>query len=125
MLIIGDDHSIVAYYVVRSESWKELEPGLHRFNDRLERLKTIEDLEEWSSDRCCDGAADVTKHPLLGIFKKSRLRRCPRKDKFHMINAVNKTCNEGVPEQKSELGNDLSGALSFIPDSEFEPVIRY
>ena len=95
-LIIGEDGCIVAYYVLQSESWKELEPGLKFLNSRLERLGTIEELEEWWSDRCCDGAADPTKHVLPSIFPKSKLKRAPRKDRFHAINGVNKTGNEGV-----------------------------
>ena len=125
LLIIGDDHTVIAYYVLRSESWKELEPGLYFLNDRLERLDTIGDLEAWWSDRCCDGATDVTKHAIVSIFKKSKLKRAPRKDKFHAINGVNKTGNEGVPEQKAELGTCLFNALSDIPDSELAPVIAY
>ena len=30
LLIIGDDGTVVSYYVLRSESWPELEPGLER-----------------------------------------------------------------------------------------------
>ena len=125
MLLMGDDHTVVAYWVLKSESWKELEPALELFNARLERLETIEELEEWWSDRCCDGARDVTKHPIVRIFRQSRLRRAPRKDRFHGINGVNKTCNEGVPEQKARLGTDLFDALCEIPDSELAPVVRY
>jgi hypothetical protein len=125
MLIIGDRHDFIAYYVLRSESWKEMAIGLRYLNDRLERLGTIGELEEWWSDRCCDGATDTTNHPIVSIFRNSRLRRAPRKDKFHGINGVNKTGNEGMPDQKAELGTDLFESLSFIPDSELAPVISY
>ena len=169
MLLIGDDHTVIAWYVLRAESWKELTPGLYFLKGRLVRLNTLEQLEEWWTDRwcaaaaaaavlqslspsslvlhcmhafshsaalltclvhSCDGAADVTKHAIVEIFSrgegpKSKIRRAPRKDKFHAINAVNKTGNEGVPEQKAELGSDLFGALSEIPDSELTPVVSY
>lgn len=41
LLIMGDFNTTVGYYVLRSESWKELQPGLYALNDRLERLETI------------------------------------------------------------------------------------
>ena len=125
VLFIGDDGCIVTYYVLSSESWKEMEPGLKLFNRRLERLGTIEELEECWSDRCCDGAADTSKHPIVALFPKSKIKRAPRKDRFHAINGVNKTGNEGVPEQKARLGTDLFDALCEIPDAEYEPVVRY
>ena len=124
-IIIGEDGCIVAYYVLQSESWKELEPGLTLLNRRLERLGTIQELEEWWSDRCCDGAADPTKHAIVAIFPNSKLKRAPRKDRFHAINGVNKTGNEGVPDQKAQLGSDLFDALCEIPDSELTPVVHY
>ena len=37
VLIIGDDHCIVAYYVVRAEMWADLVPGLERLRKRLGR----------------------------------------------------------------------------------------
>ena len=68
LLIIGDDHTVVAWYVCRSESWKELTPGLLFLCARLERLGTLHMLQVWWSDRCCDGAHDVTQHLLVTIF---------------------------------------------------------
>ena len=52
---------------------------LKLFNSRLERLGTIEELEECWSDRCCDGAADPSKHPIVALFPKSKIKRAPRK----------------------------------------------
>ena len=125
VLFIGTDGCIVTYYVLKSESWKEMSLGLQLFNRRLERLGTVEELEECWSDRCCDGANDPSKHPVVTLFPKSRLKRAPRKDRFHAINGVNKTGNEGVPEQKAQLGADLFDALCEIPDTEYVPVMRY
>ena len=51
VLIIGDDHCIVAYYVVRAEMWSDLVPGLERLRKRLSRLGTLHLLQEWWSDR--------------------------------------------------------------------------
>jgi len=51
VLIIGDDHCIVAYYVVRAEMWADLVPGLERLRKRLSRLGTLHLLQEWWSDR--------------------------------------------------------------------------
>ena len=118
LLIIGDDHTVVAWYVCMSESWKELQPGLLFLRARLERLGTLHDLEYWWSDRCCDGAADVKQHLLATIFPK--ISRAPYRDCFHAINAVNKTGHDGLPEQKSELGRDLFSALREIPDEELD-----
>jgi hypothetical protein len=134
VLIIGEEHTIVAWYVLRSESWVEMRVGLSFLRDRLERLpprsradahSALDELEEWWSDRCCDGAADVKKHPIVAIFHGSRIWRAPRKDTFHAINGVNKTGDEGVPEQKSQLGTGLFNALREIPDSELQPVVDY
>ena len=134
VLIIGDDHTIVAWYVLRSESWVEMRVGLKFLRDRLEQMPpraradaecALDELEEWWSDRCCDGAADVKKHPIVAIFHGSRIWRAPRKDTFHAINGVNKTGYEGVPEQKSQLGSGLFRALREIPDSELQPVVDY
>ena len=108
MLLIGDDLTIIAYYVLRSESWKELEPGLQFLNDRLERLGTIEHVEAWWSDRCCEGAADVTQHPICAIFRKSNLKRAPYADTFHVINSVNKTANEGFRSRSMSLAHHSS-----------------
>jgi len=51
VLIIGDDHCIVAYYVVRAEMWADLVPGLEGLRNRLSRLGTLHLLQEWWSDR--------------------------------------------------------------------------
>ena len=51
VLIIGDDHCIVAYYVVRAEMWADLVPGLEGLRTRLSRLGTLHLLQEWWSDR--------------------------------------------------------------------------
>ena len=51
VLIIGDDHCIVAYYVVRAEMWADLVPGLERLRKRLSRIGTLHLLQEWWSDR--------------------------------------------------------------------------
>ena len=51
VLIIGDDHCIVVYYVVRAEMWAELAPGLDRLRKRLDRLGTLHLLQEWWSNR--------------------------------------------------------------------------
>lgn len=114
---------IVAYYVCRTESWKELLPGLLFLRARLERLGTLNQLRYWWSDRCCDGATDVTKHMLVSIFPM--IRRAPYRDCWHGINAVNQTCHEGLPEQKAELGSDLFNALREIPESEITPVATW
>ena len=72
MLLIGDDLTIIAYYVLRSESWKELEPGLQFLNDRLERLGTIEHVEAWWSDRCCEGV-----HRMSPSIQSARFSASP------------------------------------------------
>ena len=123
LLIIGDDHTVVAWYVCRSESWKELLPGLLFLRARLERLGTLHLLLFWWSDRCCDGAKDVSKHVLCSIFPG--IKRAPYRDCFHGINGVNKTGHEGLPEQKSELGSDLFGALREIPEDELKPPMAW
>ena len=125
VLVIGDEHTIVAWFVLRSESWTEMHVGLSFLRDRLQRLGTLKELEVWWTDRCCDGAADVTQHPLVGIMHGSSLTRAPRKDTFHAINGVNKTGNEGILEEKSQLGTDLFSALREIPDSELTPVVEW
>ena len=53
------------------------------------------------------------------------MKRAPLRDRWHSVNAVNKTGHEGLPEQKSELGSDLVGALAEIPESELVPVINW
>jgi hypothetical protein len=124
-LVIGDDHTIVAYYFVRAVSWPEKQVGLWFLRDRLKRLGTLGILSEWWTDRCCDGAANVTRHPIVTIVDGSSITRAPRKDDFHAINGVNKTGNEGVPQEKSELGTDLFNALRHIPQGELEPVVDH
>ena len=119
MLIIGEEHSIVGWFVTRSESWEELRPGLTAFRDRLERLGTLDQLAAWWSDRCCDGCLDVTRHALV---HGSRIWRAPYKDCFHGINGVPKTGDEGVPLQKFELGTGLFRAVREIPDSAWYAV---
>ena len=123
LLIIGDDQTVIAWYVCRSESWEELVPGLLFLRARLVRLGTLHHLEYWWSDRCCDGAHDVTKHTLCTIFPN--IKRAPYRDCFHAINAVNKTAHQGMVEQKAELGSDLFGALREIPESELRPVVEW
>ena len=125
MLIIGEEHSIVGWFITRSESWEELRPGLTAFRDRLERLGTLDQLAAWWSDRCCDGCLDVTKHALVQIMHGSCIWRAPYKDCFHGINGVTKTGDEGVPLQKSELGTGLFRAVREIPDSEVTPPANY
>jgi len=125
VLIIGEEHSIVGWFVTRSESWEELRPGLTAFRDRLERLGTLDQLAAWWSDRCCDGCLDVTKHALVQIMHGSCIWRAPYKDCFHGINGVTKTGDEGVPLQKSELGTGLFRAVREIPDSEVTPPANY
>ena len=119
MLIIGEEHSIVGWFVTRSESWEELRPGLTAFRDRLERLGTLDQLAAWWSDRCCDGCLDVTRHALV---HGSRIWRAPYKGCFHGINGVAKTGDEGVPLQKFELGTGLFRAVREIPDSAWYAV---
>lgn len=114
LLIIGDDSTVVAWYVCRSESWSELLPGLLFLRKRLDRLGTLFHLKYWWSDRCCDGAKDVTKHVLCTIFPS--ISRAPYRDCFHAINAVNKTAHEGMPDEKAKLGNALFDALRLIPE---------
>ena len=108
--------------------------GLEFLRERLKRLpprgmaealNALEELEAWWSDRCCDGAADPTQHPLVSIFEGSRIWRGPYKDCFHRLNGINKTGDSGVPLQKSELGNDMFRALREIPETETEPVVRW
>jgi hypothetical protein len=123
LLIIGDDHTVIAWYVCRSESWKELQPGLLFLRARLEHLGTLHLLCWWWSDRCCDGANDVKKHLLVTIFPF--IRRAPYRDCFHAINAVNKTGHEGMPEEKAELGSALFSALREIPETELEAPIAW
>ena len=67
VIILGDEHTIVAYYVLRSESWAELRPALELLRDRLEQLDSIfenetalHDLEAWFGDRCCERKPHVT-----------------------------------------------------------------
>ena len=98
-------------------------PGLLFLRARLERLGTLHQLKYWWSDRCCDGATDVTQHVLTTIFPS--ITRAPYRDCFHAIQSVNKTTHEGLPEQKSQLGSELFDALRKIPDSELAPVIAW
>jgi hypothetical protein len=68
ILFIGDDHTIVSWYVCQSESWTELKPGLLFLKERLRRFNCLENLKYWWSDRCCDGAINVTQHLLVELF---------------------------------------------------------
>ena len=123
LLIIGDDHTVTAWYVCRSESWNELLPALLFLRARLERLGTLHMLAYWWSDLCCHGATDVTQHVLCTIFPS--VKRAPYRDCFHAINAVNKTGHEGLPDEKSELGSDLFDALREIPEAELTPPVAW
>jgi len=98
-------------------------PALLFLRARLERLGTLHQLKYWWSDRCCDGAKDVTKHVLTTIFPS--ITRPPYRDLFHAIQVVNKSCHEGLPEQKSKLGASMFNALQTIPESELTPVIAW
>ena len=40
VLLLGADHSIIAYYVLKSEKWAELCPGLVQLRSRLHRLES-------------------------------------------------------------------------------------
>ena len=53
---------------------------------------------------CCDNAAVVTKHAIVNIFERPRIRRAPRKDLFHAINGVLKTTHATNNAMSSELG---------------------
>ena len=64
VLLLGADHSIIAYYVLKSEKWSELRPGLQRLRRRLERLQTLSTLEEWWSDRHAVYSVISTALPL-------------------------------------------------------------
>ena len=64
VLLLGADHSIIAYYVLKSEKWAELRPGLLRLRRRLDRLQTLSTLEEWWSDRHAVYSVISTALPL-------------------------------------------------------------
>ena len=51
VLVIGDDHCIGAYYVVRAEMWADWVPGLEGRRKRRSRLGTLHLRQEWWSDR--------------------------------------------------------------------------
>lgn len=122
-LIMGEDHSIVAHYVLRAESWEEMLPGLWKLRGRLNRLGTLSALVEWWGDRCCDGALPhrLGNHIVCSVFG---LARAPMKDLWHGINGVTKTCIPGCDDQKSEFARDLSNALIFRNEQDIEQVWR-
>ena len=120
LLIIGEDNTIVAYYVCMSESWDELYPALLFLRARLERLGVLDQLKYWWSDTCCGGASkakvEARDHVLCRVFPS--MQRCPFKDRFHGINSVTKTAHGEPRPQKEDLGRDLAGALQklYEPD---------
>ena len=125
VLFLGETRQIVAYFVVEAESWELLADGCTALRNRLERLGTLEKLEAWWDDCCCNGANDVRKHQIVTLFHGSSIWRAPYKDFFHRLNGVTKTCDEGMPIEKSEFGNDLSGALREYPQSELAPAAKW
>ena len=80
---LGATRAICSFFVLDSESWAELEAGGAEFCRRLTRLGTLQELAAVWDDRCCNGAADVRKHPVVTIFHGSRISRAPFKDLFH------------------------------------------
>lgn len=122
ILVIGDEHSIIAWYVCRSESWEELRVGLEFLRDRLTALGVLHLLKAWWSDRCCEGAQDVKQHLLCQIFPG--VERAPYRDLFHAIDGITKTANP-LPIQKADLGKDVFNALREIPDEELVAPVKW
>ena len=135
MLFIGEEHTIVSYYVTEAESWAELEDGCYAFRDRRQRLEQLSEysdaelckLKFWVDDKCCMNKCRTSHdrqtpgHAVVDIFD---LLREPYKDLFHAINGVTKTCHEG-PCDKKALGKQLSKALREVDKDDLQRVMDY
>ena len=122
VLVVSDKHTIVAHYVVDSESEEQLKPAFYALRDRLERLGTLNDLEFWVTDRCCEGGNPLG-HWITEVFPA--IKRAPTKDRFHFIKGVTETLNGGFPTEKSNIGVQLYDALVEFPQEEMAPVVDY
>lgn len=80
LFIMGERHDIVAWYVLKSESWEELYAGLLRLRARLKRLGVLEDLKYWYDDRCCNGCAQdkITEHVACRLAVRGGARSTVR-----------------------------------------------
>ena len=122
MLVVSDRHTIVAHYVVDSESEEQLKPAFYALRNRLERLGTLNELQFWVTDRCCEGG-----NPLGNWITEvlPAIKRAPTKDRFHLIKGVTETLNGGFPTEKSHIGVQLYDALVEFPEEEMAPVVDY
>jgi len=89
---------------------------------RLERLGKLHYLQFWVTDRCCEGGNPL-EHWITKIFPG--ITRAPLKDRFHLVKAVLQTLNEGFPQLKSDIGQELIAALIEFPEAEMAPVVRH
>ena len=122
MFVIGEHHDIIAYYSCDSESEEQLKPAFMALRARLERLGKLHYLQFWVTDRCCEGGNPL-EHWITKIFPG--ITRAPLKDRFHLVKAVLQTLNEGFPQLKSDIGQELIAALIEFPEAEMAPVVRH
>jgi len=80
VLVVNERHAIVAYYVVDSESEEQLKPAFNALRDRLERLGTLDQLQFWVTDRCCEGGNPLG-HWIKAVFPA--IKRAPTKARFY------------------------------------------
>jgi hypothetical protein len=101
---------------------EQLKPAFMALRARLERLGKLHELQFWVTDRCCEGG-----NPLERWINKvfPAMRRAPLKDRFHLVKAVLQTLNENFPQQKSDIGNELIGALIEFPEEEMAPGVKH
>ncbi|CAN0182054.1 unnamed protein product [Scytosiphon promiscuus] len=79
--LLNETGHVLAYAAVPSESWAHVLPMFMGLRDRLEAMGKLDELTTTSSDTCCEGANDLTKHPTLVLFRG--LTRPPMSDPFH------------------------------------------
>ena len=72
--VMGSDHCYNRWYATDTESFEDLAPGLQSYRDTLECIyveieprewvSALSLLVRWDDDRCCNGNADPTDHPV-------------------------------------------------------------
>ena len=122
---------MMTWAFIPEEGWSHVDSLLTKFAARLARLGTLNDLQWWYDDRCCQHNNDVTDHPVVRIFKM--ITRAPHRDNFHVVQLLNQSvyqhCDIYV-EFSRHMGRliaepcpvDITGVFTYLTTRQSKPL---
>ena len=100
--VLGERSNVCGWYATETDTWDDLETGLHCCSERFKELDVEGDLKYVYTDTCCAKCSntpeDLANHCTVRHF--DGVTRRPFGDAFHYVQTLTRAC--GKMEQKGD-----------------------